>query len=85
MEFKMEDKTLEILKKKLEAELKNVGVAGIYYFELYHDGFSFVVNTELEAYKSAYLYRHCEDVKVKPTALTGGGWLVQVYTKRIQK
>ena len=81
----MEDKTLEILQKKMEAELKKIGVAAVYYFGLYHDGFSFVVDTELEAYKSAYLYRNCEDVKVRPTALTGGGWLVQVYTKRIQK
>jgi hypothetical protein len=85
MEFKMEDKTLEVLKKKLEAELKRVGITGIYYFEVYSDGFSFVVNTELEAYKSAYLYRYCKDVKIRPTVLTGGGWLVQVYTIGGQK
>ncbi len=77
----MEDKTLETIKKKIEQELKKVGVNRIHYLAWYHDGFSFVVGTELEAYKSAYLYRYCKETTVKPTALTGGGYLVQIYTK----
>lgn len=47
-------------------------------FAEYHDGFSFTVETELEAFQVAYKYRGSR-VMVKPTPTQG--WLVQVYKK----
>lgn len=48
-------------------------------FATYHDGFSFTVLTELEAYKAAYKYQGCKKVVVKE-AVNVNAWLVQVYT-----
>jgi hypothetical protein len=48
-------------------------------FAQYHDGFSFTVETELEAYKAAYKYQGCKKVVVKyaPNVYL---WSVQIYT-----
>jgi len=48
-------------------------------FANYGDGVSFTVPTELEAYKAAYHYRFCKNVRVMKANVPG--WLVQVYTK----
>lgn len=45
---------------------------------MYHDGFSFTVETELEAYKAAYAYRRSKTTKVR-FAPNINQWLVQVY------
>lgn len=44
-----------------------------------HAGFSFTVESELDAYKAAYEYRYCRRVEVK---FAGGvkKWQVSVYT-----
>ena len=47
-------------------------------FAKFHDGFSFTVESELDAYKAAYEYRACKRVKVT-YAPNVGEWLVQVY------
>lgn len=45
----------------------------------YADGFSFTVETELEAYKAAYKYQHRQNVHVvKPDY--SNDWLVHIYT-----
>ena len=46
-------------------------------FTEYHDGFSFTVASQLEAFQAAYLYQGCKRVNVRPA--TSGLWLVQVY------
>ena len=50
-------------------------------FSKYHDGFSFTVKHEQEAYRCAYVYRHCKDVRVS-YAPNVKAWLVQVYTEQ---
>lgn len=47
----------------------------------FHDGFSFVVDSELDAFRAAHSYQGCERVTVKP-APNVNGWLVQVYAKQ---
>jgi hypothetical protein len=47
-------------------------------FADYGDGFSFTVETELEAYKAAYKYQGVKKVVVK-FAPNVNAWLVQVY------
>jgi hypothetical protein len=42
----------------------------------YHDGFSFGVDTELQAFQAAYVYRHSKNTRVD---LTASGWRVSVY------
>lgn len=49
-------------------------------FFKYHDGFSFCVETELDAFQAAYLYQGLR-VAVRPAA-PGYGWSVQVYKKQ---
>jgi hypothetical protein len=46
--------------------------------EIYDNGFSFCVETELQAYKAAYEYRNMRDVKVS-YAPNVKLWLVQVF------
>jgi len=48
----------------------------------YHDGFSFGVGSELEAFQAAYAYRYCKAVKVVPAPL---GWRVAVYRDVTEK
>ena len=48
--------------------------------EKYDNGFSFCVETELDAYKAAYAYRTMPSVKVSQ-ALNVNLWLVQVFSK----
>lgn len=48
-------------------------------FTTYHDGFSFTVPTELDAYKAAYKYQGCKQVIVRE-APNVSAWSVQVYT-----
>lgn len=59
---------------------KNLGMK-IDNFSEYSDGFSFTVQTELEAYKAAFKYRGCENTWVK-YAPNVSAWSVQVYTKK---
>lgn len=42
----------------------------------YHDGFSFGVASELDAFHAAYAYRYCKSVKVSASP---SGWRVSVY------
>lgn len=77
----MDDRTEKLAKERVESELKLKGIGNIDNFCFYHDGFSFTVATELEAYKSAYVYRHCDDVIVRPTVLPTKDWSVHIYTK----
>lgn len=46
----------------------------------YHNGFSFTVPTELEAYKAAYKYQGVKQVIVRE-APSVNAWSVQVITK----
>jgi hypothetical protein len=45
-------------------------------FFKYHDGFSFGVTSELDAFHAAYLYRYSKSVKVEDSPT---GWRVSVY------
>lgn len=49
------------------------------HFAKFHDGFSFCVDTELEAFQAAHLYQLLRTT-VRPAA-PGYGWLVQVFNK----
>lgn len=49
-------------------------------YESYGNGFSFCVPTELDAYKSAYVYRNMPMVNVLYSA-NCECWIVQVYSK----
>lgn len=46
----------------------------------YHDGFSFMVDTEFDAYRIAHKYQHCRETRVNH-APNVGGWLVQVFNE----
>lgn len=63
------------MEKSLSSDLK----AQVANLATFHDGFSFTVPTELDAYKAAYKYQGCKRVVVKE-AVNVGLWLVQVYT-----
>ena len=51
------------------------------HFAKYHDGFSFVVDSEIDAFRAAHSYQSLR-VNVKP-APNVNGWLVQVYAKQL--
>ena len=53
---------------------------GINRFAEHHDGFSFTVATELDAYKAAYIFRFAKFIKVK-LAPNVNEWLISVYTQ----
>lgn len=68
------EKARQLQEARLSADLKTQ-VTNYY---SYHDGFSFCVPTELEAYKAAYIYRSMRTrVEFAPNV---GAWLVQIYT-----
>ena len=50
----------------------------------YSDGFSFTVETELEAYKAAYKYKHAKNCVVSE-APNISAWAVQVYREDSDK
>lgn len=61
----------ETLSDEFEMKISNLAY--------HHDGISFTVETELEAYKAAYKYQFRPEVIVKE-ATNIEAWLVQVYT-----
>lgn len=48
-------------------------------FQTYHDGFSFTVESSLQAYKSAYKYAGPNNRVVVRPAPNVSAWLVQLY------
>lgn len=67
----------------MDKNIKNIkAVVGcdVFSFEKYENGFSFCVETELQAYKAAYAYRNLPMVNVVWSA-NCECWIVQVYSK----
>lgn len=67
-ENKVKNRVEQVLKFKIEN------------FNKYYNGFSFTVKTELNAYKSAYIYRYCKKVTVKFSENLKA-WSISVYTE----
>jgi hypothetical protein len=70
----MTDKQIARMEKSLSNDL-NTKVTN---FSDFSDGFSFTVETELDAYKAAHKYQFCRETSVKEAPAVDG-WLVQVY------
>lgn len=69
----------QITPSQLESLGNSIGMT-IDNFAAFHDGFSFTVPTELEAYKAAYHYRYSDKVTVKFSPNVSL-WSVSVYNK----
>ena len=65
------------LKNKVEQVLK----FKIKNFNKFYDGFSFTINNELLAYKSAYIYRHCKKVLISFSENLKT-WSVNIYIEK---